>query len=160
MWSEFAIDYATMVFFSTLGTMQIIAAKNGLAGIMLLRGRTRLSTWLGSGVIAASTVWFFVSDFRNQPDTGDGLEANTQAAVFAIAAGAAVGVTFALASIVNHRWASASPRQLAAGDSPPSGLDVLRQTTFVLAVAARFRRVNLLWRTRDQGPGRGTEADG
>ena len=160
MWSGFAIDYVILVFFSTLGTMQIAAAKNGLAGIMLLRGRPLLSTWLGSGAIAAAFIWFFASDFRNVPDVGAGLEANTQAAVFAIAAGAAVGVTFATASIVNHGWASANSREPVNGDAPEIGLDVLRKTTFVLAVAARLRHWNVVWRSRSRGRGRGAEADG
>ena len=160
MWSEFAIDYAILVFFSTLGTMQIVAAKNGLVGIMLLRGRPLLSKWLGSGVIAASFAWFFASDFRNLPDTGAGLEANTQTATFALAAGAAVGVSFLAASIVNHRWASSISRDAAGGEAPESGLDVLRRTTFVLAIVARLGHWALLWRTRDSGRWRGTEADG
>ena len=164
MWSGFAIDYAILVFFSTLGTMQIVAAKNGLAGIMLLRDRPLLSTWLGSGAIAAAFIWFFGSEFRNVPDTGAGLEANTQAAVFAIAGGAAVGVTFALASIVNHRWASARWGESPTDEAPESGLDVFRQTTFVVAVATRFRHWYFLLKarlsTREPQGGRGTQADG
>ncbi len=166
MWSGFAINYTVLVFFCTLGTMQIVASKNGLNGIMLLPGRPTLSTWLGSGVIAAAFVWFFSSEFRNVPDTGAGLEANTQAATFAIAAGAAVGVTFALASIVNHRWAMANSRELATDEAPPVGLDVFRETTFVVALVGRLRhwravlRKQVQRRTEEPGPGRGTEADG
>ena len=160
MWSPFAIDYAILVFFSTLGVMQIVAAVNNLAGIMLLRGRPRLSNWLGSGVIASAFMWFFASDFRNQPDTGAGLEANTQTAMFAVAGGAAVGVTFLVASIVNHVWASANPRESGKDDVPPDGLDVFRRTTFVLAIVSRVRRWRLVWRGRGLGRGGGTEADG
>ncbi len=160
MWSGFAIDYVILVFFSTLGTMQIVAARNSLAGILLVRGRPLLSTWLGSGAIAAAFIWFFASDFRNVPDIGAGLEANTQAAVFAIAAGAAVGVTFAVASVVNHGWASANAWEPATGEPPESGLGVLRKTTFVLAVAVRLRHWNVVWRSRSRGRGRGAEADG
>lgn len=166
MWSGFAIDYAVLVFFSTLGTMQIVASRNGLAGIMLLLGRPRLSTWLGSGVIAAAFTWFFLSEFRNVPDTAAGLEANTQAATFAIAGGAAVGVTFLLTSIVNHRWAIANSRDPATDEAPPGGLDVFRETTFVVALLRRLRHWSFVLRKQEQGRtrepqrGRGTEADG
>ena len=166
MWSGFAIDYTVLVFFSTLGTMQIVASRNGLAGIMLLPGRPRLSTWLGSGVIAAAFIWFFSSEFRNVPDTAAGLEANTQAATFAIAGGAAVGVTFLLASIVNHRWAIANLLEPATDEAPPGGLDVFRETTFVVAVIRRLRhwsaalRKQEQGRTQEPGRGRGSEADG
>ncbi|MDA1036027.1 MAG: hypothetical protein O3B65_03990 [Chloroflexi bacterium] len=160
MWSGFAIDYAILVFFSTLGAMQIVASRNGLAGIMLLRGRRLLSTVLGSGVIAAAFTWFFTSEFRNLPDTGAGLEANTQTATFALAGGVAVGVTFVMSSLVNHRWASATSHDAVSGEPLKTGLDVLRQTTFVLAIVARLKYWTFLWRTREQGRGRRTEADG
>jgi len=160
MWSEFAIDYSILVFFSTLGTMQIIAATNGLAGIMLIRGRSRLSTCLGLGLIVASFCWFFESDFRNLPDTGAGLEANTQTATFALAASAAVGVTFLAASIVNHRWASSNAHGRASGETMEEGLGVLRRTTFVVANVARFEHWALLRRTRGSEHGKGTESDG
>jgi len=160
MWSEFAIDYSILVFFSTLGTMQVIAAKNGLAGIMLIRGRLRLSTWLGSGLIVASFCWFFESDFRNLPDTGAGLEANTQTVTFALAAGAAVGVTFLASSIVNHRWASSGAHGSTRGEIMEKGLDVLRHTTFVVANVARLRHWALLRRMRGSEHREGTESDG
>ena len=158
MWSGFAIDYSVMVFFATVGTVQIVAAKNALSGIMLLRGRPLLSIWLGSALIAGSLTWFFASDFRNLPDTGPGLEANTQAAVFAIAAGAAVGLTFAAASILNHRWALA--RAPVTDRAPVGGMGLFRQTTFVLAVAARLRHGGTLRPNRAWDRERGAEADG
>jgi len=148
MWSGFAVDYAILVFFGTLGALQIVAAKNCLSGIMLLRTRRLLSILLGSGTIAAAFIWFFASEFRNMPDTGAGLEANTQAATFAIAGACAVAVTFAIASIVNHSWASLNAQKFALDDVLEGGMDALRRTTFVLAMLARLRHWHFLLRTR------------
>lgn len=160
MWAGFANDYALLVFFSTLGTMQIVASRNDLRGLMLFRGRGTLSTCLGLGVIAVAFIWFFTSEFRNIPDTGAGLEANTQTATFAIAGGAAVGFTFIFASIVNHGWAIANLRERATDDAPPAGLGLFRETTFVLAGIGRLRRWRGVSRGHETGRGRGTEADG
>ena len=148
MWSGFAIDYAILVFFGTLGVLQVVAAKNCLGGITLLRNHRLISIWIGFGTVAVAFIWFFAAESRNVPDTGAGLEANTQAATFAIAGASAVAVTFAIASIVNHRWAAWNSQDFALNDVFEDGMDALRQTTFVLAVVARFRHWHFLLKTR------------
>ena len=128
---EFLSDYILLVFFSAIGVVQFVAARSGLLGIMFFRSWPRASQWLGSALVVAAFAWFAAADFRNIPDTEGGLEGNTQALWFALSAGAGIAVTFALSSIINHRWAN--------GSSAPTsvGITLLERTTFIRALATR-----------------------
>ena len=142
--SGFALDYVAWVFLAALGTVQIAAARSGLAGLLFIRRAPSAAAVLGTLLIAAATAWFFGSEPRNLPDTGDGLDANSQARWFSAASAAAVAFSFAASSAVNHRWAVLRERESGAGDEPESrGLGRLRHTTFWRAVehsAAPARR--------------------
>lgn len=138
--SGFAFEYLLFVFLSTLGVVQFTAALAGLHGLLLLRRWPRATLWLSAALAACVYAWFFfLSGPRNVPDTGDGLEGNTQAALFAIGAAAAVAVTFAVASVVNHAWGAATQAAEPEQAPPPAGLGRLSRTTFARAFAARVR---------------------
>jgi hypothetical protein len=123
--NELAIDYFVLVFLATLGVIQIAASRSGLQGILFFK-RPLYSVMFGLLLIVAGFVFFF-SEPRNIPDTAGGLDGNGQALYFAIAAGAAVALTYILSSVRNTRWA---------GDNGPttSGLDALRETTYLRAL--------------------------
>ena len=107
MLEPFAFDYAQMVFVATLGVIQLVAARNNLLGILLLRNNLLLTQFIAATLIAGSFVWFFFGgEPRNIPDTGPGLEANTQTIVFASSASLAIALIFFVSSILNHRWGS------------------------------------------------------
>ena len=140
MLNEFASQYILFIFLSTAGVVQFTAARAGLYGLLFLRRWPRATQRLSAALIAAAYVWFFfLSGPRNLPDIGDGLEGNTQAAMFAIGAGAAVAATFIASSAVNHAWGA---RAHVAGQGqrfPARGLGGLSETTFARAFVARIR---------------------
>jgi hypothetical protein len=145
--SEFLIDYTVWVFFSVLGAVQFVAAKSGLAGLLFFRTRRTESLLLAPLAVAASFAWFFGTGFRNLPDTGPGLDANTQALWFALASAAAITVTLALSSALNHRWGADLGWSAASGEAPPEGIGWLERTTFARALAARLAFYRA-WRRR------------
>ena len=142
--SGFALDYVAWVFLAALGTVQIAAARSGLVGLLFIRRAPRAAAVLGALLIAAATAWFFGSEPRNLSDTGDGLDANSQARWFSAASAAAVAFVFAASSALNHRWAVLRERESGTGDEQESrGLGRLRHTTFWRAItqnAALARR--------------------
>ena len=140
MLNEFAVEYLLFVFLTTLGAVQFTAARAGLGGLLLLRQWPRATQYLAAALIVGAYLWFFfLSGPRNVPDTGDGLEGNTQAALFAIGAAAAVAVTFIVSSAVNHAWGAADEAAEPAQGPPPTGIGRLSRTTFARAFAARVR---------------------
>ena len=147
MLNGFAFEYLLFVFLSTVGAVQFTAARAGLGGLLFLRQWPRATQYLAGALIAAAYLWFFFwSGPRNVPDTGDGLEGNTQAALFAIGAAAAVAFTFAASSVVNHAWGAGANTAGPGERPPPEGLGRLSETTFARAFVARARAL-----TRDEG---------
>jgi hypothetical protein len=129
--TQFTLEYTIFVFVGALGTVQLAAAANCLSGMLFYR-RSPLACAVGGLVLVMGAfIWFFASAERNQPDTGLGLDGNNQAFWFAMATLAAVGITMAVASTLNHRWGRR--------DGLPSGIDALRQTTFLRALLFRLR---------------------
>ena len=136
----FAFDYAQFVAVSVLGVIQFAAARNHLYGLMFLRRWPRLTQALSAAALIAAFLWFFAGgEPRNIPDTGAGLEANTQTGVFALAAAAAIVVTFVGSSVVNHRWGGLHSGDPSAETWPPAGFGLLEHTTFARALMARSR---------------------
>jgi hypothetical protein len=136
----FAFDYAQLVAVSALGVIQFAAARNRLYGLMFLRHWPRLTEVLSAAALIAAFLWFFVwSGPRNVPDTGVGLEANTQTGVFAFAAAAAIMFTFVGSSIVNHRWGRGHGWDPNGVTLPPAGFGWFERTTFARALMARLR---------------------
>ena len=132
--TQFTLDYAILVFFSTVGVLQFVFALSGRRGVLFLRNAPRLSSALGALLLVVAFSWFFISEPRNVPDTAGGLDGNAQGRWFAAAAAAAVAVTFLLSSVINHRWA-AEPSEAS------EGIDVMGDTTFLKALARRLSRL-------------------
>ena len=139
--SDFETTYVLWVAFSTLGVTQYAAVSNRLWGLMVLRrwpSATKVSAVL---TVIGTFAWFFISEDRNLPDTGDGLDGVEQARWFAIGATASILVQIAISSIVNHRWGASQGWDPAEERWPPAGLDWLEHTTFARALAARVRAI-------------------
>ncbi|MCH8199933.1 MAG: hypothetical protein IIA54_07710 [Chloroflexi bacterium] len=131
---SFIADYTLWVFLSALGVLQFVAARSGLFGLLFIRRRPRATAYASAALVVASFAWFFGSGVRNLPDTVSGLDGVTQSLWFAVAAAAAVAVTFLGTSAINHRWGAGHRRDPSA--RPPTGLDVLERTTFARALWA------------------------
>ncbi len=137
--SDFEAAYALWVALSTLGVAQYAAVSNGLRGIVILRrwpGATKVCSAL---IVIGAFAWFFVSEDRNLPDTGAGLDGVEQARWFALAATASLLVQLGVSSIVNHRWGASHGWDPTEERWPPAGLTWLEHTTFARALAARIR---------------------
>ncbi|MSQ12713.1 MAG: hypothetical protein EXR47_00935 [Dehalococcoidia bacterium] len=118
-------DYFLLCFLSSMGVLQIAAAYGRLHGLLLLRARVP-SAALGLLLVLAGFFWFFLPGPRLVSDTDGGLDGNQQSLYFALSAGAALAVTLLLSSLVNRRRFS--------GRGVGSGLDALRQATYLQAV--------------------------
>ena len=131
----FATDYTILVFFATVGVVQVAASLGSLNGLLFLRNR-KASQVAGAALIVASFVWFFSTGSRNVNDYEGGLDANTQALFFFLGAFAGVGFTLLASSLINRRMIGPEP-------DPEGGLDSLRHTTYLRAAT---HSLALLWR--------------
>ena len=137
--SDFEAAYALWVALGTLGVAQYAAVSNGLWGIVILRrwpGATKVCSTL---IVIGAFAWFFISEDRNLPDTGAGLDGVEQARWFALAATASLLVQLGVSSIVNHRWGASHGWDPTEESWPPAGFTWLEHTTFARALAARLR---------------------
>ena len=125
----FALDYFILVFLSALGVLLLVTAHYRLTGLLLL-GRT-LSIAAGGLLAAGAFIWFFVSEPRNVPDTGAGLDGNQQAVLFSMGAFAALLVVLALSSLRNRSMR---------GQSEEVGIHALREETYLRLIARKLRR--------------------
>ena len=82
---SFAADYVLFIFLASLGVVQLAALKNRLKGLYFIR-IPLLNFVAALALVVGSFVWFFVSEPRNLPDTGGGLDGNQQAMFSAAAA--------------------------------------------------------------------------
>ena len=138
MLSGFALDYVLWVFAVALGVVQAVCAMSGLRGLLFAReAPVRTNATGGLGLAAVATVWYFLDERRNLPDTSVGLDANVQAFWFAVAGAAAIALTLAVTSVVNHRWGADHGWDPSSGAPPPEGLGWLARTTFFRAARAR-----------------------
>ncbi len=132
---SFATDYTILVFFATVGVVQIAASLQGLNGLLLL-GNRKASRVAGAVVIATAFVWFFSTGDRNINDYEGGLDANTQALFFFFGAFSALVFTLLVSSLVNRRMDGPGPGSRV-------GLESLRGTTYLRALT---HSLALLWR--------------
>ena len=124
MTSSFVPDYLALVFFASCGVFQMAAACNGLHGLLFFKGR-RTAFLFGLALWVAAFAWFFLSEPRNQPDTGLGLTGNQQFGYFFVGSGAGLAFTLLVSSV----------RNLGLGKEPPqAGLDALRQSNYLRAI--------------------------
>ncbi len=126
MAGSFIFDYLALVFFASCGVFQMAAACNGLQGLLFFKGR-RTAFLFGLALWVGVFAWFFLSEPRNQPDTGLGLTGNQQFGYFFAGSGTGLAFTLLISSIRNLG--------LGRGLSPvPPGLDALRQSNYLLAL--------------------------
>ncbi len=133
--SLFAIEYLAFSFVACCGALQVAAWHNHLNGLSFLP-RRHLGGLLGAALAVGAFLWFFLSRERNVPDTDEGLGGTLMFALFLLAAGAATAFTLALSSLAN--WKRFQP--------PPTdadGLEALRQSSYVSAILASFRKDRL-----------------
>ena len=122
MTGSFVLDYILLTFLLSCGVFQAAAAYGGFRGLQFFENR-RISITFGLTVFAAAFAWFFLSQSRNVPDTGLGLNGNEQFGYFFAGSGLGLAFTLALSSLLR--------RNLEAGQQPlPRGLDALRTTNY------------------------------
>ena len=132
---SFEADYVLFIFLASLGAVQLAALKNRLHGLCFIRIPI-LNLALALALVVGSFLWFFVSEPRNLPDTGDGLNGNQQA-MFAVAAAiGAVFFTLAATSLINIGLGRGDDRR-------ESGLQALRRATYYSALR---RTIGRLWK--------------
>ena len=133
---SFETDYVLFIFLASLGVVQLAALKNRLRGLCFIRNPV-LNLALALGLVAGSFLWFFISEPRNLPDTGDGLDGNQQAMYSVAAAISAVLFTLAVTSLINLGIGRGDD------DKRESGLQAMRHATYFSAVR---RTLGRLWK--------------
>ena len=131
----FAADYVLFIFLASLGVVQLAALKNGLKGLYFIR-IPLLNFVAALALVVGSFVWFFVSEPRNLPDTGGGLDGNQQAMFSVAAAVGAVLFTLATTSLLNAGLGRGE-------DGRGTGLQALRRTNYFIALR---RTMGRLWK--------------
>ena len=129
--SSFVLDYFLLVIFASCGLYQMAAAYNDLRGLLFCRSR-RWAFLLGLALWAGAFTWFFLSEPRNQPDTGLGLTGNEQFGFFFAGSGTGLTATLLLSSLRN--WSLGR-----GASSPAAGLDVLRESNYLRALYRTLR---------------------
>ena len=127
----FATDYCITVFISALGVLQFAFSVGGLKGLLVFKSAIVART-LGLTLAIIGFVLFFATGTRNINDYEGGLDAPTQALFFFYGSLAAVIVTLALTSIINHRMRGPEAE-------PEAGIDSLRDTNYALSLARSVR---------------------
>ena len=133
MVGPFFLDYFVFVFIAALGVLQMVAAYSALRGLLFIRVRP-LAFLIGSATTALAFLWFFLSEPRNISDQEGGLDGNQMAGLFAVAAGSALILTLLVSSVSNRSLG-------ASGQRFNSGLDALRETTYLKALISTLKSV-------------------
>ena len=136
----FATDYFILIFVATIGVIQISASTGRLNGLLLFKAPLIART-LGFALVVGAFIWFFSSGDRNVNDYEGGLDAPTQALFFFLGTLAGSGLTFLASSLANLRMNGGE-------QSPDSGLEALRETTYVRAVGNSLGYWCREWRTQ------------
>ena len=113
----------------------MVAAYSALRGLLFIRVRP-LAFLAGLATTVLAFLWFFVSEPRNLSDTEGGLDGNQMAGLFAVASGSALVVTLLVSSVRNRSMERAWHQS-------NTGLDVLRETTYVKALLDTWKH---LWK--------------
>ena len=132
---SFAADYVLFIFLASLGVVQLAALKNKLKGLYFI-SIPLLNFVAALVLVAGSFVWFFVSEPRNLPDTGGGLDGNQQAMFSVAAAVGAVLFTLVATSLLNAGFGRGE-------DLKGTGLQALRQMNYFIALR---RTMGRLWK--------------
>ena len=135
---SFATDYYITVFIATLGVMQVAASLGRLRGLLIIK-TPLLARVSGLALAVGAFVWFFASGTRNINDYDGGIDANFQTLYLFLGASTAIAVTFILSSLVNVGMKNGNP-------GPEDGLDALKSTSYVRALAHSLRYRWRAWR--------------
>ena len=146
MTGSFVLDYILLTCLLSCGVYQAAAACGGFQGLLFFESRV-FSIILGLTVFAGAFFWFFLSQSRNVPDTGLGLNGNEQFGYFF--AGSGLGLVFTLAaSSLLRRNLGTGLRQL------PRGLDALKLTGYHRCLAQALRELRT--QIKDRSPASAT----
>ncbi len=140
MMLTFALDYYILVVVAAFGAIQIAASVSQLKGLLLFKS-IRAARTVGLALVVGAFVWFFASESRNINDYEGGLDGNAQAVYFLLGAATAVLATIVVSSLLNAGMNGGEP-------APGEGLDALRHTNFVRALAHSIRYWWKEWRTQ------------
>ncbi len=132
---SFEADYILFIFLASLGVVQLAALRNRLKGLYFIR-IPLLNLALALALVSGSFLWFFFSEPRNLPDTGDGLDGNQQAMFSVAAAISAILFTLASTSLLNLGIVNGD-------DKREAGLQALRRATYLSALR---RTLAKLWK--------------
>ena len=124
MLTSFGLDYFFLCLAASFGALQFAAAYSRLYGLLVFN--RSFSAFLGLAVMILAFTWFFATEPRNIPDTGEGLDGNQQAILFSTAAATSLVITLFGTSL---RHCSMSHE-----GSSPNGMDALRSTTYFKAL--------------------------
>jgi hypothetical protein len=121
-----ATQYFWLVFSAAMGFAQVAAVQGGLKGLMLSQ-RIAFNRMLAGILIAFPAFLFFTWNYHNPVGI---IEGTQQAGLFSLATLAALITTLMLSSVFNFR--------LTATRNGSSGLEALKDRTFIQAFWARF----------------------
>ena len=99
MTGSFVLDYILLTCLLSCGVFQAAAACGGFRGLQFFESRT-FSIIFGLTVFTGAFVWFFLSQSRNVPDTGLGLNGNEQFGYFFAGSGLGLALTLAVSSLL------------------------------------------------------------
>jgi len=137
---EYFWQYLPLVFFSSLGVLQIAAARAGLKGLTFFK--KPLPCYLfGAVAIVGAFVWFYATGDRGAEPLvriNDGVKVFFgETETFATFMGGAIGAlvaTILVSSVMNARIFSSTDKGV------PHGLDALKEMTFFQAITRRLRK--------------------
>ena len=133
MVGSFTLDYLLFVFIAAFGTLQMAAAYGALRGLLFIRARLP-AFCAGLVITVVAFLLFFLTEPRNVPDTEGGLDGNETAGLFTLGAGSALVLTLILSSISNRALGKGQQQHV-------SGLDALRETTYLNALASTLKDI-------------------
>ncbi|PKB72421.1 MAG: hypothetical protein BZY87_00280 [SAR202 cluster bacterium Io17-Chloro-G6] len=142
MTGSFVLDYILLTFLLSCGVFQTAAACGGFRGLQFFTGRV-FSIIFGLTVFTLAFAWFFLSESRNVPDTGLGLNGNEQFGYFFAGAGMGLAFTLAVSSLL-HRNLGKSLGRL------PRGLDALKLAGYHRCLTQAVREFRA--QTKDWSP--------
>ena len=136
----FATDYYILVFVATIGIIQVAASIGRLNGLLFIKSPI-VTRVLGIALAVAAFIWFFSTGDRNINDYEGGLDAPTQSLFFFFGSSTGFVFTFVVSTLVNARMNGEEP-------SPEEGLDALRDTNYLRALAQSLSYWRREWRTQ------------
>ena len=128
--NNFALDYFLFAFMVSFGVLQLAATWGRLYGLSFFR--KRLSGYIFAAIMVGVACWWFYRVDRNIPDIGGGLSGPSLFGLLILAIIATLVLTIVIASILKARWGSSDPGRV-------EGFEALKRTTYLKAIARRFR---------------------